>query len=371
MKSVRVMHLIDGLGAGGAERAVVNLVNTLRGTSYQPVLCTSRFDGILSARLHPSVLWVRLNRQNRFDLGAIKRLAAALNELDVGIIHAHSTSLFLALAASRLGRRPAVIWHDHYGPPAGFQRSCAVYGPAARRAAAVLTVSEPLVGWTHQYLGVARSRVQYMPNFFCRSESAATPPELPGQPGSRIVCVAGVREEKDLLNLVRAMRAVVQRVPDCHLLLVGPVLDPTYWENVQREILALHLSSHISWLGARSDVDTILSGSDIGVLSSKSEGFPMTLLEYGLARLGVVSTDVGQCAEILDSGRAGLLVPPENPDLLSQSIVSLLLSDENRRSLGERLEFRVNQRYSPEAVIKFIEGIYAEVLQSSTPCKRP
>lgn len=364
MEPIRVMHLIDGLGAGGSERAVVNLVNTLRGTSYQPVLCTSRFDGVLSSKVHPEVLRVHLNRQHRFDLGAIKRLANAFIDLDVRIVHAHSTSLFLALAASRLGRRPAVIWHDHYGPPAGLKRSRAVYGPAARRAAAVITVSELLAGWTNQNLGVSRSLVQYVPNFFCRPEGASKLPELPGRSGSRIACVAGVREEKDLLNLVRAMQLVVKQIPDCHLFLIGPTLDHAYWHRVQQMILALELSSNITWLGARTDVDAILSRCDIGLLSSKSEGFPMVLLEYGLARLGVVSTNVGQCAEILDSGRAGLLVPPGNPDLLSRSITSLLLSEQNRRRLGENLASRVSQLYSPEAVIRIIENIYARVLQT-------
>ena len=74
--------------------------------------------------------------------------------------------------------------------------------------------------------------------------------------------------------------------------------------RVQERIQQHGLESHVFLLGSRSDVPSILSGCDIGVLSSASEGMPLALLEYGVAGLPTVATRVGQVPEILDEGRA-------------------------------------------------------------------
>ena len=364
MQRIRVMHLIDGLGSGGAERMVVNLVNSLPRSRFQPVLCTSRFDGQLSASVCQDVTRIRLNRRHRFDIAAILRLAKAMRQLNVRIIHAHSTSLFLAIAIRALNRRVRVVWHDHYGPPAGLRRKTWVYGPAARKADAVITVSETLVDWTHERLHVPKSRVRYIPNFVCPAEHRSGVPELPGEPGARIACVAGIRAEKDLISLVRAMELVVKRVPAAHLILIGPVHNAAYWQEVQAEIASRSLARNITWLGERNDIATLLSGCDIGVLSSRSEGFPVVLLEYGMARLATVSTDVGQCSEVIEGGKAGILVSSEDPTALSAGLISLLLSTERRRELGGRLAERVAHCYSAESVLGMVGNVYAQVLES-------
>src|SRR5438876_11120160 len=82
---------------------------------------------------------------------------------------------------------------------------------------------------------------------------------------------------------------------------------------------------------------------DVGVLSSRSEGMPLALLEYGMNGLPSVATRVGQCAEMLDDGRAGLLVPPAAPEPLAKAILALLQSPEQRAELGGRFRQRTQQ----------------------------
>jgi glycosyltransferase involved in cell wall biosynthesis len=106
---------------------------------------------------------------------------------------------------------------------------------------------------------------------------------LPGSRGSRIICLANFRPEKDHFTLVRAMALVVNKVPEAQLLLAGKTNDESYKQAVQREIADRRLESNISVLGERHDVAEILKACDVGVLSSASEGLPMSLLEYGAA----------------------------------------------------------------------------------------
>lgn len=362
MEKINVMHLIDGLGSGGAERIAVNFVNTLPRDRFQPVLCTSRFDGPLAVHIGSDVNWIRLGRRHRLDVSAILRLRNSLRNLKIDVIHAHSTSLFLALAACSRNSRTAVVWHDHYGPPAGLRRNRWVYGPAARRANAVITVSQSLSSWISNTLNVPSCRVRYVPNFVCRTEDRSVAGDLPGRAGARIACVASIRPEKDLINLIQAMQGVVAQIPDAHLLLIGPAISSLYLQAVQNTIQSCKLEKNVTWLGERSEVNAILKACDVGVLSSVSEGFPVVLLEYGMARLPVVSTEVGQCAEILAEGRAGLLIAPSNSHALSEALLSLLASEGTRSRLGQVLADRVQQEYNPKVILQLIESVYTQAI---------
>jgi glycosyltransferase involved in cell wall biosynthesis len=108
-------------------------------------------------------------------------------------------------------------------------------------------------------------------------------------------------------------------------------------------------------------VTRIVRASDIGVLSSESEGFPLALIEYGQAGVAAVATDVGQCREILDHGRAGTLVPASDPQQLARALTQLLLHHRDRRRLAAALEDRVRDRYASGRLVEQICGIYDSV----------
>ncbi|MGP8253010.1 MAG: glycosyltransferase family 4 protein, partial [Terracidiphilus sp.] len=96
-----------------------------------------------------------------------------------------------------------------------------------------------------------------------------------------------------------------------------------YRDTVLARIPALKLDRHVSYLGPQQRVAPILRGCDIGVLSSLSEGLPLSLLEYGAAGLASVATEVGQCGEVLDGGKTGILVPAGSPSRLSEALLRL------------------------------------------------
>jgi glycosyltransferase involved in cell wall biosynthesis len=155
---------------------------------------------------------------------------------------------------------------------------------------------------------------------------------------------------------------VVRVIPGAHLLLVGKCNDAQYLQRVEKGISDLGLTGNITLLGERSDIPPILSACDIGVLSSTSEGLPMSLLEYGAAGLAAVATEVGQCAEVLDHGEAGVLVPAGSDERLSHTLVSLLQSPQRRKILGERFRNRVNEIYDSDRVISRFCEVYKTIL---------
>ena len=162
------------------------------------------------------------------------------------------------------------------------------------------------------------------------------------------------------------MALVSRQVHDAHLLLVGAENDPAYVDLIRKEITQQRLAQHVCLLRQRRDVSVMLQVCDIGVLSSASEGLPLALLEYGMAGLPTAATRVGQCAEVLDQGRAGILVPPAAPDELAEALVSLFRSPERRAHLGEQLRRRVQEVYSPGPVVQQICRVYDAAINSES-----
>lgn len=361
-RRVGVMHITDTLDAGGLERVAVNLANALPRERFHAHLCTTRRGGSLARLVAGDVGRLSLGRRGRFDLGAVRRLADYVRRHEIKILHAHGSSLFVARAAALLARGTVLVWHDHFGRYLEEERPAWLYRAATRGVGGVIAVNEPLAEWARVRLRVPPERVWYVPNFVCQSEAEEAAPELPGAAGARIVCVANLRPQKDHIGLVRAMRTVVRDEPRAHLLLVGGAADESHEALIRREVERHGLAAHVSLLGERENVPAILRACDVGVLASASEGLPLALLEYGLAGLPVVATDVGQCAEVLDEGAAGLLVPPRDPELLAASLLELLRSPAKAALLGERLRARTLARYGAAAVTEQITRVYESAL---------
>lgn len=363
---VGVMHLTDSLGAGGAERVAVNIVNCLPRSQFTPYLCATREEGALSSLVEADVGRLHLNRQGRFDVHAVRRLIGFIKKHDIEILHAHTSSLFIAAFTSLFPPFPKVVWHDHYGRHESEARPVRIYRQAVKRVQGIIAVNESLADWSRNCLRVPRERVWYIPNFTIAPESNGEQISLPGTSGARIVCVANFRRQKDHLTLVKAMRRVVEHEPAAQLFLVGVAVDEAYIEEIRCAIDEYNLASNINWLGECSGVISILKQCDIGVMSSTSEGLPLALLEYGTAKLAVVATEVGQCAEVLANGQAGLLVPPSAPELLAEKLLSLLASPPLRHEYAATFHRRVQEVYSPEAALGAISRIYDIVIGRAT-----
>jgi len=364
---IRVLQITDSLHAAGREKVAVNLANLLPRSAYRSYLCTTRSNGVLQRELKKDVDILQLNRRVRLDLGALQRLIRFNKEHQIDILHAHGASLFIASLASCFSPYPKVVWHDHWGRFGIKDRPVWLYRCGTARAQGIIAVSKPLAEWSQHALHVPEKRVWYLPNFVPTPSKMPPVSELPGVKAQRIICVAHLRPQKDHLTLIRAMGRVVKWFPEAHLLLVGSEPDVDQASRIRNEIAELNLHNHVSVLGQRTDVSALLQSSQIGVLSSASEAFPLALLEYGMAGLAAVTTNVGQCAEVIDDRQTGLLVPPGQPEDLASALVSLLEHPPLAARLAKQLQERCVNTFGQDHIVGKVCQIYEEVL---TPTNR-
>lgn len=362
--TLTVLQMIDSLAPGGAERMAVNISNALSKDEFQVILCATRRGGELENSISPNVDFFYLSRRSRFDLIAVFHLIKEIKRSKVDIIHAHSTSLFLGVLAKYFVPKVKIVWHDHYGAFTLNERPHLIYRFLARHVDGVLVVNHSLAQWARETLKVRTEKVWFLPNFV-EVKPVQPASDLPGQRGNRIVCVANLRPQKDHLTLICAMKNVIEREPKAHLLLVGANNVPGVFEDITGEIRKLGLENNITWMGSRNDVNDILTNCDIGVLSSLSEGLPLSILEYGIHRLPVVCTNVGECPNILDNGLGGLLVKPGDSTGMADAILELLRNKILRDRLGTTLYRKVSSSYSEENVISRLKDIYRSLMDSN------
>ncbi len=368
MNRIGVMHLIDTLDFGGAERVAVNLVNFLSREQYQVHLCTTRRDGPLESAMASDVGRLRLKRKRRFEIRAVINLIRYIRAHDIRILHAHGASIFSAILASLFLPSVSVVWHKHSEFHEAKPEHQVFYWFLAKMVKNTIVVTQTLRVWVIEALGIPSEKVHCIPNFvmsFKNGREHLKQPQLPQCLGKRLVCVANMRIQKNHFMLIKAMESVVQQEPATQLILIGSNQDSRYEEVVLPAIRELHLENYVIYLGERSDVDSILKKCDIGILCSQTEGFPLVLLEYGVAGLAVIATRVGQCADILQNGESGVLVSSGDSEELTKAILTIIKESGKQSILGKRLLQHVNEAYNPGEIIKRISEIYSKSLQDA------
>ena len=358
--SLKVLQLIDSLDIGGAERMSVNLANALAHEGIESHLCATRRSGGLEAAVDPEVEFFVLGKRSSIDPQALWKLVRYIRRNRVQILHAHSTSIFTAVIVGLL-TDAKVVWHDHNGNrwhKNGINKALLL---ASLFVDQVIGVNEKLVQWSKEHLLLSVDRVQYLPNF-AELSPLHNNPKLPGEPSKRIICLSNLRYQKDHPTLLKAFEVFHSRYPDWHLLLVGEDRGDDYSAKLKAFIAEKGLENSVHILGVRSDSADILLASAMGVLSSESEGLPVALLEYGLAGLPVVVTNVGECAEVVDNGKCGMLVPSKDPDRLAEAMSALAQKPEDAKRLSEKFQKRIRRLYAKEAVIDRVLKIYRELL---------
>ncbi|HUH52258.1 MAG TPA: glycosyltransferase [Flavobacterium sp.] len=349
--SVRILQLIDSLETGGAERMAINYANTLAEVIPLSALVTTRKEGALKEQLSDKVTYLFLNKKGRLGLSAVLRLRKFILQHKINVIHAHSTSFFTAILVKLLYPKVRIVWHDHNGNRVHTKgamnktlkwSSLLFWG--------VLTVNQELEKWSKQNLHTQNT--QYFPNFIPTTKSEVMSETfLKGEKGKRIVFLANLRKPKNHLQVLKAFAASQATNLGWTLHLIGNDYSDDYSETLKDFILKNDLQDAIFIYNSRNDIEHILNQANIGILGSTYEGFPVTLLEYGMANLCVLSTQVGYCKDIIQDSKSGLLFSPDNLSEITDKLNCALLSKTDRINYAYALNSFVMDNYTDKVII--------------------
>lgn len=127
-----------------------------------------------------------------------------------------------------------------------------------------------------------------------------------------------------------------------------PTADPAFFQQLQRHPLITDHPGSVKFVGVVPSLAPLLREATLYVSASRSEAMPIAIVEAMAAGVPVIATDVGDCASLLDHGRCGWVVPPENPEGLASALAQALASPDERTRRAEAAAEKVDALYAPD-----------------------
>jgi len=343
---LRILQLIDSLHAGGAERMCVNISNVLQAKGYEVILCATRGGGPLENAIIHGVKCFILYKKNSFDFFTFIRLLRLVKENGIEVIHAHSSSVFWAIAVKIRLPEIKIIWHDHLGLRIKDREKVFLYKLVSHKIDSIISVNKELYEWAGRNMKVLPENVLMINNFPLLNQVK----RCPNSGYFTLVCLANLRPQKDHGTLIKAVALLVkQNLPKkLKVILAGSVDQSEYSNSIRALVKELNLQDIVEIPGPVEDTASLLASADCGVLSSVSEGLPVALLEYGMAGLPVVVTDVGECAEVIGQGKYGHVVPPGNYEVFADKLKVLVENQAEGENIGKMFRAHILSEYGPE-----------------------
>ena len=174
--------------------------------------------------------------------------------------------------------------------------------------------------------------------------------------------VARVSPQKGLLYAVRALPAILKQFPQVHLLSVGATSDPRWTAELKREAESLGVADHFHMLGAQANVVDFLRACDIFVFPSLYEGLGIALIEAMAAGCVCVATNTGPIPEVVQDGKDGVLVPSADDEALARAICDLLGDPSRRSQLGTAAKQTAFSKFQPKEQAERLTRVYESVL---------
>lgn len=374
---IRIAHVIPDLAIGGAERALVRLLESLDRTSFVSLVVTLRGGGALvehAERTGARVVSLDMRRRMPSPR-AVLRLRAALRAFAPDVVQGwmYHGNIAAWFGARLLDPRPAVAWNIRQSL-ASLVHERPVTRLAIRANALLSSRVERIVNNSrasavqHAALGFDASRVVVVPNGV---DTALFRPD----PVARIALRTklGLRSDTFLVGMIArahpvkrhdlflaAVAAAVSSGLDVHALLVGRGTAPAS-TKITQFVATAGLTGRVHLLGERTDIELVLPGLDVLVSASGwAEGFPNAIAEAMACGVPCVVTDTGDCADLL--GAAGAVVPPGDGAALAAALVELLrLPAEQRSALGRVGRERVASQFSLAQSAACYAALYEEL----------
>lgn len=372
---MKILHLITGLGVGGAEMSLARLAPRLREAGVRQQVVSVLEAGPLAAQIRQSGVEVRslgVSRSVSTPAG-LWRLVRLMREFSPDVVQ---TWLYhadiLGLVAAPFAGRPPVVWNircadmdlSRYSRMTSWTRSACVR--LSTRPAAVVVNSRRAQEY-HEGLGYRPRRFECIPNGFDTDvfspESArrdAMRQEVGADDGTVLVGMAARFDPmKGHEVFAAAAGAAARRDARLRFVLCGTGMDA---ENdlLMRMLDDAEVGGKVCLLGRRDDMPTFFSGLDVAVLSSHTESFPNAVAEAMACGVPCAVTDVGDAAEVV--GEAGRVAPSRDAAALADAICELAaLPSADRVILGRAARERIRQRYSLGVMTERYLSLYRDI----------
>ncbi len=312
---MRILHVLNHTNQlNGHVHAAVDLACAQREAGHVVAIASGggNFDALLAASGVETVV-VDHRRKPMVLAGSAWKLRRLVQRWRPDIVHAHMmTSAVLAWPVCKIAGVPMITTVHN-----AFEKSAILMGLGTR----VIAVSTT-VGASMQARGIPAAKLDVVLNGTIgarrlrdrqRTPAALVPPT--------VLFVGGLHPRKGLPDLLGGFAIAHARHPQARLCIVG---EGPFAEEYHAMARQLPCAEAITFAGAQPDPFRWMLGADIFVLPSHADPAPLVLSEAREAGCAVIGTDVDGIPQLLEQGRAGIVVPPHDPQAIGQALCDLL-----------------------------------------------
>ena len=362
---MKVLHINAGLEDGGGKNHILSLLSQFDPTVAELLVLE---DGIIADEAKKLGITVHvLKQRSRYDLTILKRLTQFINDHSFDIVHTHGARANFIFSTIR--KKVAARWliTVHSDPTLDFMNR-GIKGTlftkfnlaSLKKADHLIVVTDSLIqpllklGISQKKMTIIYNGIQFEPHTSRASikNKAFT-----------LTCIARLHPIKGHALLLDSLHAA--RFTNFTLNLVG---DGELKASLEKKVHQLTMQEQVNFLGFlnKPQVDETIANSDITVLASYNEGFPMVLLESANQKMPFIATDVGDIALLVPDKSYGWCVPAGSTESLTDALNEAYAAWENQTlaSKGERLYQLASNEFSLERFYRHTFALYEELVHS-------
>lgn len=362
LRKIKVLHVIDELSIGGAERMLVTIVNGLTERGHEVGVVTLIKPGVLAEGIDPRVTFCSLNRSSRFDWAALYKLNRLARTYDLVHVHLKHTLKFVFLSWLLNPYKSKILLHDHSGEVlVTFKNVYPIFMRWWIKRIYYMGVSRDLTQWATGQYNIKPEKSFSVPNVI----SGESFPVLIDNNEStlnqiRLVLVSNFRAIKNLEFSIRLVHFLQnQRGIKVHLTIYGQPVERMAHKAVLNLIDSLSLGGSVSLDSTKQNVIPFLKQFDMAIHCSFAETGPLCLLEYMSVGLPFLTINRGH-------------VPKDIKGIFDEMVIDNFLLENwadrmkilysQKQQYHHKLKHFFNQNYSVENYFNKLNFVYSKII---------
>lgn len=347
---MKVLHVNAGLEDGGGLTHIVGLLSGLQKGNVVTELLTFADGPVAAAARIEKIKTTVLKKESRYDLTLLKQLAAYINVNDFDVVHSHGAraNLFMRLIKNKIKAKWLITVHSD--PQLDFMNQGLKGRIFTKLNIHCLKKSDGIFAVTENFknllipLGIKESKIKVIHNGIVFDEQIPQPRK---HRSFEIINVGRLHPVKGQADLLKAVAKVA--IPELHLTIIGEGPIKSDLKNLTNQ---LGISQQVTFTGFldHDKINRYYLNSDIAVLTSISESFPLVLLEAANYALPLIATDVGDMSLMIPDQSCGWIVPINNVSQLAKAIQEAY-QEKQAMTLavkGQNMRHYAKQKFSQE-----------------------
>lgn len=368
---MRILQVCTNFRPGGIQRHALDLSRDIRGRGHRVILAGDRGDWCPDDS-DPDFKHLALDNIAAGQGGVFKRISeilpvarklrATLKQNNIELIHSHETAPLIVARLAAFGLNIPIIFTYHGSEPereasvSRTARRCADMTVSPSRTSLEALISRGLPSEKTRVIGLG---VHKLPDVSQETVSKLRK-SLLGKKGRFLISsLSRLDQQKGIDMMIEVARKISDKRDDVVFAIGGhgPLSDIVQsWADVTG------VSENVKFLGPVNDVASVLSASDLYLLTSRWEALPISIVEAFQTGLPVIATDCGGVKELV-SKEVGILLQVGDTNAISNAVMDLINDQQKRKKMGESaLELSRNKRFSPKAVHESFEALYREMI---------